>query len=124
MWGIARSDEYLRRHKKFEKKHPKELEAVLRNFHTVFETLQAGAKPAQVRYGFIHTEPRGVLAVDQGGGVGLRQTRLYFYPNTKTNRLHLITIGDKNTQKDDIEYCKRYAIKLEQEEREKEGQSK
>jgi len=82
MWTLAKTDEYERRHKRFEKKRPRELAAVLDN-DTFFTALQGGAKPQQIRMGCIHAEPHGVLAIDQkGGGKNLAQTRLLHLPRS------------------------------------------
>ena len=95
------------------KKRPRETKAVHDNLDTFFNALIAGAKPQQIKAGFIHPEPCGVLAFDQkGGGPNLAQTRLYVYPNATTEILHLITLGDKNSQRDDIQNCKAFVAEL------------
>ncbi len=79
---------------------------MLDNLDTFLGALNAGASVEQVKFGLIHPEPLGVLAIDQkGGGSGLKQTRLYAYPQKKKAILHLIVVGDKSSQKSDIEFC-------------------
>jgi hypothetical protein len=48
----------------------------------------------------------------RGGGPNLAQTRLYVYPDLATRELHLLTIGDKGTQKVDIQLCKSFVVEL------------
>jgi hypothetical protein len=78
MWLLRETETYATRRKRYQKNHPKELAAVLKNLDRYLETLQAGIKPLQISYGFLHDEGKGVAAIDQrGGGSGkLAQTRL------------------------------------------------
>ena|SRR5947209_8028163 len=112
MWTIETSDEYDGRLKRFAKKRRPELAAVLDNLDTMFTGLNSGLSIAQLRsFGFVHVEPAGILAVDQSGGSGgtkLRQARLYTYPDEKRTVLELITLGEKDTQQEDIRYAKEY----------------
>src|SRR5438128_2504602 len=60
------------------------LAALLDNLDTVIVGLNSGLKIEQVRtFGFTHSEPHGVFAIDQKGGhgQGLTQMRLYVYPD-------------------------------------------
>lgn len=118
MWKLEPTDEYQRRHKRYEKKHSRELAAVLDNLDTVMKALKDGLKLEQVRtFGFAHAEPHGVLALDQKGGhgTGLAQTRLYVYldqHDPKAPVMHVITLGDKGSQSDDIRYCSEFVLSL------------
>jgi hypothetical protein len=113
MWKLILTDEYERRHKRYEKDHPRELQAVLDNLDTYFKSLEAGIKPLQIRHGFMHNEPLGVVAIDQkGGGKSLAQTRLYVYPDTEAEVLFVITLGDKCSQKNDLETCRSFVSNL------------
>ena len=80
------------------------------------ELINSGISPLQVK-GFIRTEPDGIRAIDQKGGhgQGLAATRLYIYCDTKTNILHLLCIGGKQRQNEDIQYCKKEAGKIKKE---------
>ena len=116
MWKLAATDGYERRHKRYVKDHPRELQAVLDNLDTYVQSLQAGVKPPQIRHGFMHAEPLGVVAIDQkGGGKSLAQTRLYVYPDTETETLHVISLGDKRSQADDIANCRTFVNDLRKE---------
>lgn len=116
MWQLGATDEYERRHKRYAKDHPRELQAVLDNLDTYFKSLEAGVKPLQIKHGFLHNEPLGVVAIDQkGGGKHLAQTRLYAYPDTETEVLYVITLGDKRSQKEDISTCRGFVQRLRKE---------
>jgi hypothetical protein len=115
MWTINPSELFQRRQKRWAKKHLRELSATLDNLDTYLEHLHAGEPPQLIQLGFIHHEPEGVKAIDQkGGGPNLAQTRLYTFPDENTHTLHLITIGDKHSQKADLKDCKVYMRQLKQ----------
>src|SRR5437868_793450 len=100
MWTLVRTPEWDRRRKNYEKKHQRELIAVLDNLDTFVRTLNHGVKPRDAKFGFIHPEPLGVLAIDQkGGGPNLAQTRLYVYPDEEHHALHILTLGEKKHAK-------------------------
>lgn len=109
MWTLEQEDDYVRRHKRFEKKRPRELKATLGNLAKFLASLNAGARAFQIKAGFVHHEPDGVIAISQqGGGGNLAETRLYTFPNGQTETLHLITLGDKSTQQADIRFCSEF----------------
>jgi hypothetical protein len=70
MWTYDGTPEWGRRLKEYQKRRPRELIAALDNLDTFLKTLQGGIKPRQAKFGFIHPEPLGVLAIDQKGGGG------------------------------------------------------
>jgi len=113
MWKLSPDDEYLRKYKRYGKKHARELHAVMDNLDTFLKALNEGALPQQIKAGFVHVEPMGVRAIDQkGGGAALAETRLYVYPDEERKTLHLITLGDKRSQQNDIARCRRFVAHL------------
>lgn len=113
VWIIEDSDLFKRKLKQYEKKHRRETIAALTNLDTYVRLLNDSFKPAQIEAGFIHHEPQGVKAVDQkGAGNKPRQTRLYFYPCEQDHTVYLITIGDKNSQKNDVRDSREFVNKL------------
>ena len=113
MWKTQPDDEYIKRAKKWPKKYRRELLAVHNNLDTFLGALNCGAKPEHARFGFIHPEPRGVLAIDQkGGGSSLKETRLYTFPEADTQVVHLITLGDKDSQEADVRYASEFVDEL------------
>jgi hypothetical protein len=117
MWKVQPEDEYLKRTKKWPKKHRREFAAVHSNLDTFLAALNQGAKLEHVKYGFVHPEPRGVLAIDQkGGGTSLKETRLYVFFDTSTQVVHLITLGDKDSQTADVRYASEFVDQLKRRE--------
>jgi hypothetical protein len=116
MWTYNPTPDWSRRQKHFQKKRARELVAALDNLDTFFKTLENGVKPREAKFGFIHPEPVGVLAIDQkGGGKSLAEIRAYVYPDEDEEILHLLTIGDKKSQQDDIKTCREYVAQIRRE---------
>ncbi len=119
MWILELEADYERKYKKWNKKHRRELKAMHDNFDTFHKSLNQGMSLEQAScLGFVHDEPKGIIAIDQkGAGAGTRQTRLYIYPDATTKILHLITIGTKerHSQKADIQYASEFVDSLRQE---------
>jgi hypothetical protein len=113
-WQLSATDEYERAYKHYEKKHPRELRAVLDNLERYLIALCICAHPQFIVAGYIHPEPKGVKALDQRGkGNGnLAETRLYVFPDEGSCMLHLITIGDKRSQKTDLELAVKFVSQL------------
>lgn len=114
-WSLESSTDYERAFKFYEKKHPSELRAVLSNLAAYTMALKKGVHPQFIRAGYIHDEPQGIKALDQKGGgkkQKLQQTRLYIYPELDKKTLHLITIGDKVSQRSDIKLSIKYVDDL------------
>ncbi len=61
---------------------------------------------------FLKAVGLGAIEIKQKGAKNLAETRLYVYPDETTNILHLITIGDKNSQSADIQFSREYALSL------------
>jgi hypothetical protein len=114
MWTLESTTQYERDFKWYGKKHPKELAAVLRNLCRYQQQLDLVDNAALVKAGYIHDEPHGVVAIDQkGGGSSLQETRLYAYPDQTKNLIYLITIGNKDTQQDDLNLCRDFVEQLD-----------
>ena len=114
-WEQDRLESFERRFKWHAKKRPKELEATLKNLEKLFGGLQAGIGIRQLMamHRFLHPEQAGVIAVDQKGGArNLAETRLYVFADEVDKVLYLITIGDKRTQADDVQFCKEFVDDL------------
>lgn len=113
MWKLEPSVEYEKRVRHWPKKYRRELLAMHDNLDTLFQALQRGANVNDIRFGFVHGESRRILAIDQkGAGAGVTQTRLYIFPDKSSKIVHLITVGDKGTQKADIRYAVEFVDNL------------
>ena len=115
MWQIEPTTQWQRDVRFYEKKHPNELAAVLRNLERFVNQLQLARNSRSVAAGYLHQEPLGIVAIDQkGGGGNLQETRLYVFADDETQLIHLITIGNKNTQPSDIALSKDFVERLRQ----------
>lgn len=115
MWQIEPSSQWPRDLKHYEKKRPRELEAVLNNLQRYLDQLNVAVNSRVVQGGYLHREPNGVVAVDQkGGGAALQQTRLYTFADDKNKILHLISIGDKDNQPEDIKSASNFVKRLKE----------
>ena len=118
MWILELDADYGKKQKKLMKKHRREVKQMLKHFDFFHYSLNQGMSLEQAFcLGFVHVEPKGIIAIDQkGAGAGTRQTRLYVYPDATTKILHLITIGtkEKHSQKADIQYASEFVDSLRQ----------
>jgi putative component of toxin-antitoxin plasmid stabilization module len=115
MWTIDdKADGWQRGYRYYQKKHKRELTAVLVNLETYLAALRAGTKPLQVKFGFIHPEGKGVVAIGEDGrGKSLAATRLYLHADAEDQVVYLITIGDKNSQSRDIKLSHDFVAELQ-----------
>lgn len=109
-WVFQATARFERDRVHYEKKHPRELDACLRNtLLRYLPMLKAAPNPRAIHAGFLHPEPGGVVAVDQkGGGGNLRETRLYTFAEKSTRILHLLLLGDKSTQRRDLAHVRQW----------------
>src|SRR6266496_834113 len=114
MWRLELSSQWERDQKWYEKKRPNELAAVLRNLRRYLIQLNATQNHKSFTTGYMHPEPHGIVAIDQrGGGCGnLQETRLYVYPEEVHKVLYIITIGNKDEQQSDIQFCNQFVESL------------
>ena len=113
MWELQPTDQYERDLRWYQKKRPRELGAVLNNLQRYLNQLNAAPNAASIMAGYLHPEQNGVVAVDQkGGGGNLQETRLYMFADDQNKVLHLITIGNKDSQHDDVRQSSEYARSL------------
>jgi putative component of toxin-antitoxin plasmid stabilization module len=112
-WVLVHTAPFEQAAKWYQKKRKREYEAVLRNLGRYRDILDLGTKSLQMTLlGFVHDERKGVHALSEaGGGKGLQATRLYLYPDEETRTIHLITIGDKKSQPDDVKQAQAYVAK-------------
>ncbi len=112
-WSLITTDKYNKMYKRYAKKNPKIINALINNLDTYFKTLNILGSPQNITSKFIHREQSGVKAIDQSGSdEKLKETRLYIYPDVEKNIIHLITIGDKGTQSEDVKSCSRYVKEI------------
>ena len=109
MWKLATTEWFEADRVRYEKKHSRELAAVMNNVSRYVQALNCSKLASFVRAGYLRPEGGGVVAVDQSAGGGaLQATRLYTYADQTEKTLWLIAIGDKQTQPKDIQQSKRF----------------
>lgn len=112
-WYITPSKQYERDIKAMMKRHPREVEQMLVNLQRYHQNLQEHDNPLRmVEFSFVHREAAGCHAITQQPLSPATQTRLYLYCYVQDHEIHLICAGDKHTQHDDNEYCKKYVKQL------------
>jgi len=104
MWRMQIGPDFERAKRHYDKKRPAELAAVLRNLARLLEQLDSLPHCRAAHAGFLHHEPAGIWALDQKGPsrTKLQETRLYVYPAEENQTLHIITVGNKNSQAADL----------------------
>lgn len=114
MWEIEATDRFARRRKKYERGNSAEIAAMLDNLDTYLSSLNQGGRPMQMfRHRFVHNERRGVHAIDPSPlKRGYLALRLYVFPDERDSTLHLITLGDKQSQARDVQECVEYVEEL------------
>ena len=102
-WSLLPHSAYLRDLRWYAKKRPAELAATLRNLERYMNLLARSPSARSVQAGFLHSEPHGMVALDQRGGGGrLQETRLYCYAHEGSRTVHLLGLGDKPSQSSDL----------------------
>ena len=112
-WQLEPTEQFDLDAKRHAKKHPGEYLAVMENLGKYVTAIESCSHPRLVQFGFLHEEPKGILAIDQSGGTfasgekrgKLNQTRLYTYAALESKVLHLLCLGSKTTQAKDIRYA-------------------
>lgn len=119
MWGIEKYTGFESRYKKFVKKHESEASAALSNLQTYVDVLNE-TNNVQIanQQPFVHKEPDGIVAIDQRGVKierkkgKLKATRLYVYAAVVNQTVYLLGIGDKDSQKQDLETFSKKAKRI------------
>lgn len=122
MWRLVKAEGFESNFKKFARKHGAEANAVLANLETVLSVLNETNSVHAIReLNFARKEPDGILALDSRGakrertGTKLKATRLYVYAVEIDSALHLLRIGDKDSQVQDLKTCRKVVRKIKQE---------
>ena len=121
MWEVEKAAGFDNQYKKFVKRHENEASAAMSNLETYLAVLQeTNNAQAANQQPFVHSEPEGMVAIDQRGAKRntnkktgkLKATRLYVYAAVINQTVYLLGIGDKDSQKQDIETCRKKARQI------------
>lgn len=105
-WEVIQELAERGRFKDYNKKHPREYAACFVNLNEVAMLLgrsAGGVKKIQVS--FFRSEGQGVYRIGQTAVKHAKETRLYVHIDEASRRIHILTIGDKDSQFDDIRRC-------------------
>jgi hypothetical protein len=117
-WTDRVYDEFSQRFQSISKKNRLEAQGALANLMFLLEELQKGRMPEQLKHelSFVHSEPLGILAISEKHGARYntkpKALRIYVFPSLPDSVLHILTMGDKATQPDDIKHCKQTVERL------------
>lgn len=106
IWQICDAFAQSNAFKKYAKKHPREFESVFSNLDKIMGLLEAGHKVGGFQVSFFRSEGDGVYRIGQSGLPSAKESRLYVYPDTAKQKMHILHIGDKDSQQDDIKESK------------------
>ena len=104
-WKINSEHAEFNRFKAYRKKHPRETDSCFRNLAELVETLNRNVNFAQIKFGFLRAEGRGIWRIGQTGTPHAAETRLYVYLFFQGETIYPLTIGDKKQQPGDLRRC-------------------
>lgn len=106
-WTLATAPGFERRLARLRRRHPEAVDDALLNVGRYRERYLdvLGAPRGFTQPGFVHIEPSGLLAIDQGRRPYRAEIRIYVYPDVVARTLWLVHVGDKRQQNADIAYC-------------------
>jgi hypothetical protein len=109
--GDEEQDPLMRRRlKAFCKTNVLEVRNCFRNLDLFLKHLDMGGLPQQ--FSRARSEGRGLFAVDQHGPDDPPlELRLYVYPDSNRQVLHVMLLGDKRTQAADIRLCQQTILR-------------
>jgi len=112
-WVVKHDYADKNRFKKYSKKHRNEVVSCTRNLAHLEKFLNDGGTLQQaMTFGYFGSEGNDVYRIGQTGLRSAKETRLYIYAKITGPEIQVLTIGDKDTQQDDIKNCKAKATIL------------
>ena len=105
-WSVDESHTDKNRFKKYGKNHAREVASCFANLATVVGHLKAGEALGSFRLNFFRRESGDIWRIGQTGVPSARETRLYLLILVLPKTIHVLTIGDKDTQQADLAKCK------------------
>ena len=105
MWKLKRDFADEKRFVRYARKHRAEYLACFANLERLQAALNAGFTLQHCTFGFFSGEGMDVYRIGQTGVPHAHETRLYIYAEIVGKEIQLLTIGDKKSQKHDINLC-------------------
>jgi hypothetical protein len=111
-WKVDEAFAERSRFKEYNRKHPREYAACFSNLSHLIDLLQQFGAIKAFQVGFLKSEGQGVYRIGQTGVKHARETRLYVHVDETAKVARVLTIGDKDSQSDDIRRCHATATKI------------
>jgi hypothetical protein len=112
LWQIDTSHASGSKFKKFAKNHEREYDSLFANLHRILDILNSGHKVGSFQVGYFRSESDGVFRIGQTGVASAKESRLYVLPIAETKTVHVLGIGDKDTQQGDVRDAKTLADQI------------
>ena len=106
-WALDATHASKNQFAKFNKNHPDEYSSLFANLAKIQGLLRGGHKVGGFHVNFFRSEGDGVYRIGQTGVPGALESRLYVYPDTASQILHVLEIGEKSGQQADIKSAKK-----------------
>lgn len=102
--------------KSFRKRYPREVSVLFHNLKRYIKAIEGLSDIKSFRAGYLHPEGNGIVAIGQSSadkrlGV-LAETRLYIHVRIRNDTVFLLTIGNKQSQQQDIQTSKKHITEL------------
>lgn len=98
--------------KKFAGRYGREYASLFANLDKIMALLASGKKLGSFQVGFFRPEGEGVHRIGQTGVPSAKESRLYVYPDEQKRIMHVLNIGTKEGQTEDINEAHRTARSL------------
>lgn len=109
-WVVKHDYADKNRFKRYDKKHHNEVVSCTTNLERLERFLNSGGTLQQaMTFGYFGSEGNDVYRIGQTGIRSAKETRLYIYAKITGPEIQVLTIGDKDTQEDDVNNCKEKA---------------
>ena len=116
-WKFAGAPQFSQRLKEWEQRTSHPQTQLFNNLHTVFGMLRGGGSKESLVSddSFLTSHGEDIYSVGQNGTGHVSDQipgMVYFYPDEMTKTIHVITIGDNQTQNEDLIYARSYVAAI------------
>jgi hypothetical protein len=101
-WPIDSTYSRADKFKEFAELHPREYESLFNNLEKILRLLREGQKVRGFHVNFFRSEGEDVYRIGQTAVQHAKESRLYVYPDEQNHVMHVLTIGTKERQAQDI----------------------
>lgn len=105
-WAICDDYAIRSRFKQCRKNHAREYSSCFENLDRLIEILDQGHKWLSFQLGYLRSEGGDVFRIGQTGVPHAKEIRLYIHADENARTIYLLTMGDKDSQQDDIREAK------------------